>query len=600
MTSPTTLFALCAQILLKSGHLSQRLGLVAALSALTLTGSLAPAWAQASLDVDLSGQQEAPSAPPLPDNLNAIFVDASNGNDAGGNGSRTSPYRTITFAISRAPSGSLIQLLPGTYSEASGEVFPIEIPSGMVVRGDESRLGEGFFIAGGGTYVSPTVSRQSVAILPRGTAEIRGVTVRNEGRRGYAIWVESANPRIHNNSFVGNIHDGVFIAGQSAPWIEGNRFYQNGANGISILGTSTPTIVNNLFQETGFGITVDQRSSPIIRDNRILQNRAGVIVGGNSTPKLRGNFISRNLQSGLVAITLGHPDLGTAGDPGNNVFEGNGEFDVNNSTRGIQVAAFGNNFAGALNGQVSVAGQASAPAVATSAPGAVTPGSLSVPSTAAAAPPAQPVAAQPTESIPAAPVASEPPTETPVAQAPAPPVVPAQLPSVSIPATQSPALQPAPVQPAPIQAQQPPATNSADSEFQVVSFTPDGQTGSPSTTPVAQSGGSLTDITTLLPPPGQRGPASPTAPIAAAPPAQPTDPAPVAAADGAQFRVIVPSPQSGDLAQIQQLVPDAQETLFNGSTVVEAGLYASRSAAQSILDRLLDAGFAAIAEIVFP
>lgn len=589
-------------------------------SALTLVFLAESATAQASLDVDLSGQQQTPSVPPVPDTLNAVFVDAQNGSDSQGNGSRTAPYQTITFAITRAPAGSLIQLLPGIYSEASGEQFPLELQSGQILRGDESVLGEGFLITGGGTYISPTVSRQSVAILAKGTSEVRGVTVRNEGRRGYAIWVESANPKIYNNSFVGNIHDGVFVAGQSSPWIEGNRFYQNGANGISILGTSTPTIVNNLFQETGFGITVDQRSAPIIRDNRILQNRAGVIVGGNATPKLRGNLISRNLQSGLVAITLGQPDLGTASDPGNNIFEGNGEFDVNNSTRGIQVAAFGNNFGGALNGEISTAGQASVPAVANQAPSAVAEGSLSLPST----PSTTPVAA--------APAADPPRAETPTAQAPVPPAAPSDLPTVSVPATTTPVV---PLDPTPPLVSDPTPSGSAPANsgetFQAVPFTPDGSTtpavstdpvasavppsggsvsstgNSPTTSPT--SGGALVDITTLLPPPAQRGNAAPTVadvPVQAIqnPSAQPqlqpqSQPDPVAAADGAQFRVLVTSPVAGDLERVRQIAPDARETEFNGTNVLEAGLYSSRSAAQAVLEQLLDAGLAAIAEIVF-
>jgi parallel beta-helix repeat protein len=557
------------------------------------------AQAQASLDVDLSGQQQSPSVPSVPDTLNAIFVDARNGNDSQGNGSRTAPYKTITFASSRAPAGSLIQLFPGIYSEESGEQFPLELQSGQILRGDESTLGEGFLIAGGGTYVSPTVSRQSVAILARGEAEIRGVTVRNEGRRGYAIWVESANPKIYNNSFVGNIHDGVFVAGQSAPWIEGNRFYQNGANGISILGTSTPTIVNNLFQETGFGITVDQRSSPTIRDNRILQNRAGVIVGGNSTPKLRGNLISRNLQSGLVAITLGAPDLGTASDPGNNIFEGNGEFDVNNSTRGIQVAAFGNNFGGALNGEVSTAGQASVPNAAIQAPGAVAEGSLTLPNT--------------------TPAVAEPPAETPVAAQPvAQPPAAQGLPTVSVPASESPVEQvPIAQSPTPLEQSTTPVAQQPASQpdnFQVVPFTPSesevtpvgGNSSSPASPNQVSSGATLTDITTLLPRPGQQpappppvdpSPVAPPPPLVAAPPSPATEP--VASTDGTQFRVLVTSPASGDLDRVRQIAPEARETVFNGSNVLEAGLYSSRSAAQAVLDQLLDAGLAAIAEIVF-
>ncbi|NJO86455.1 MAG: hypothetical protein HC818_08040 [Synechococcaceae cyanobacterium RM1_1_27] len=77
-------------------------GLAVLLSALSFSSSLGlmivltvpdAAQAQASLDVDLSGQQQSPSVPPVPDTLNAVFVDAQNGSDSQGNGSRTAPIR---------------------------------------------------------------------------------------------------------------------------------------------------------------------------------------------------------------------------------------------------------------------------------------------------------------------------------------------------------------------------------------------------------------------------------------------------------------------------------------------------------------------------
>jgi hypothetical protein len=101
----------------------------------------------------------------------------------------------------------------------------------------------------------------------------------------------------------------------------------------------------------------------------------------------------------------------------------------------------------------------------------------------------------------------------------------------------------------------------------------------------------LTDITTLLPPPARRqateNPTTPAAPSSSAP-ASPT-----------RFRVLVTPKGSDDLNRLRQLVPEAVETVFNGRTVLQAGLYDSRSQAQSVLERLLDAGFDAVAEMLF-
>ncbi|MEN9223064.1 MAG: DUF1565 domain-containing protein [Thermostichus sp. BF3_bins_97] len=579
----------------KSGLRVQRLTSSLLLStSLLLAAGFDPGWAQTSLDTGISGDQTLPSAPPLPDNRPAIFVDAANGSDTRGDGSRNNPFQTITHAAQRAPSGSVIQLFPGVYSEQSGEIFPIRLKGGLTLRGDESTLGEGYLITGGGTYISPTVARQNVTMLAETGAEVRGVTMRNEGRRGYALWVESAAPRVLNNSFVGSIHDGIFITGASNPWVEGNRFYQNGANGISVLGTSQPTIVNNLFQETGFGLTLDQRSTPIVRNNRILQNRTGVIVGGSSQPMLRNNFIAQNLETGLTAITTALPDLGTASDPGNNIFEGNGQYDINNSTRGLRINANGNQLRGQTKGDLDLAGQSTVAAAPTAAPNPISPGALALPSTPAlpaAGTEPVPAAATPTETTPTLPVLTVPESTAPTAVSPTEgsggrilPDVPASGPETS-PTAPVTATEPAP---------QPPTQ-----EFTAVPFTPDGSTtpAQPVASPPSTSRPApLTDITTLLPPPAQRqSQAAPAAPVAPAPPATT-----VAAADSAtQFRVLVTPRSSEDLNRLRQLIPGAVETVFNGRNVLQAGLYDSRSQAQSVLDQLLDAGFEAVAEMIF-
>ncbi|MGY2766844.1 DUF1565 domain-containing protein [Thermostichus sp. MS-CIW-26] len=545
---------------------------------LLLTAKLDPGWAQTSLDTGITGEQTLPQAPPLPDNRPAIFVDAANGSDTRGDGSRNNPFKTITYAIQRAEAGSVIQLFPGVYSEESGETFPIRLKAGLTLRGDESTLGEGYLITGGGTYMSPTLGRQNVALLAETGAEVRGVTLRNQGRRGYALWVESASPRILNNSFVGSIHDGIFIAGAANPWVEGNRFYKNGANGISVLGTSQPTIVNNLFQETGFGLTIDQRSAPVVRNNRILQNRTGVVVGGSSRPILRNNLIAQNLETGLTAITNAQPDLGTATDPGNNIFEGNGQYDIHNATRGLRINANGNQLRGKAKGDLDLSGQTTVAALPDSAPRPIAPGTLALPSA-----PSQP--ATPRDPRPAA--------ETP-----------STLPVVTVPQSTDPSpvaslsgsggrvLPNVPAQPADTQPQA--------QEFVAVPFTPDGSTtpAQPADPVPRPPSAPLTDITTLLPPPARR----PSTGIPATPSAPTTTPVapPVAAVGSAtQFRVLVTPKSSDDLNRLRQLIPEAVETVFNGRTVLQAGLYDSRSQAQSVLDRLLDAGFEAVAEMIF-
>ncbi len=121
------------------------------------------------------------------------------------------------------------------------------------------------------------------------------------------------------------------------------------------------------------------------------------------------------------------------------------------------------------------------------------------------------------------------------------------------------------------------------------------------------------DITTLRPVGGSSSPApsldlgstngSTTAPTTTpeVATAEAPVPAPENASDptAAQFRVLVTPNGEADLTQLQEIVPEAVETSFNGRNVFQAGLYESRSAAQAVLDQLLDAGFDAVAEMIF-
>ena len=72
-----------------------------------------------------------------------IYVDPQNGSDSTGDGSQSSPYQTLTFAVPQAPSSSgEIVLFNGSggaavASEATGENFPITISKELTIRGEK-------------------------------------------------------------------------------------------------------------------------------------------------------------------------------------------------------------------------------------------------------------------------------------------------------------------------------------------------------------------------------------------------------------------------------------------------------------------------------
>jgi parallel beta-helix repeat protein len=278
-----------------------------------------------------------------PSSANIIYVNPTRGTDTDGSGtSEATPYRTITYALQRASSGTVIQLAPGTYTQDTGEVFPLRVKQGVTLRGDVETQGQRTGIIGGGSYASPTLAGQNVTIRAEKDSEITGISITNPNTRGTGVWIESTNATVRNNSFINSKREGIFVTGTSNPKIENNLFTRNEGNGISVARQSTGEIRNNVFQETGIGISIGDSASPLVEGNRVIQNTDGVVVSGTATPVFRNNTIESNQRNGLVATGNAQPNLGTAESPGQNRIRNNGSLDVNNTTRTITIVAVGN------------------------------------------------------------------------------------------------------------------------------------------------------------------------------------------------------------------------------------------------------------------
>lgn len=278
----------------------------------------------------------------VPVGANILYVNSRTGSDAPNAGnSEATPYRTITYALQQAQPGSMIQLAPGSYTGDTGETFPLIVRQGVTLRGDESTKGQTVAVIGGGSYLSPTFSRQNVTILAGAQGEIRGLTITNPNKRGTGVWIESSNPTIRNNTFSNNKREGVFVTGTATPKIENNIFIQNDANGISVARSAQGEIRGNLFQNTGFGLAIGGTASPLVVENRILRNIDGIYVNDSARPVLRNNVIESNQRAGIVATINAQPDLGTANEPGNNIIRNNEKFDLQNATTS-RISAVGN------------------------------------------------------------------------------------------------------------------------------------------------------------------------------------------------------------------------------------------------------------------
>ncbi|MBE9145468.1 DUF1565 domain-containing protein [Planktothrix mougeotii] len=272
-----------------------------------------------------------------------IYVDSNTGIDSGAStGSEAGPYRSISYALQKAQPGTVIQVNPGTYSQETGESFPIVLPEEITLQGDVSTNGQNTVIMGGGNFVSPTFARQNATIRTEGNSQILGLTLTNPNTRGTALWIESSNPTVSNCTFINSKRDGVFISAEGNPKISSNIFTQNAGNGISIARSAGGEIRNNIFQNTGFGISINDEATPTITENKIIENRDGIVISHQAKPILRNNLIENNERDGVVAISQAQPDLGTATSPGQNIIRSNGRYDVYNATRGFTLTVVGN------------------------------------------------------------------------------------------------------------------------------------------------------------------------------------------------------------------------------------------------------------------
>jgi parallel beta-helix repeat protein len=301
------------------------------------------------LDSAVAQMSTTPDQKPLGERtisqVNVLFVNPSVGDDTQGKGGEQTPLKTIAHALRLATANTVIMLSPGTYSAETGEVFPLILKAGVSIQGDASTKGKGISIQGGGDYLSRSFGSQNVTIVGANQAGLSGVTVTNSNPRGYGLWIESSNPIVTENTFIGSTQDGISITGNAAPTIRQNYFYRNGANGMTIGGNSQAQVRENIFEQTGFGINIAQNAAPVVVGNQILHNRSGIVVQANARPILRSNLIQGSKEDGVVAIAQAMPDLGTPAEPGGNQFQNNGRYDINASAAKQLITAAGNTLA---------------------------------------------------------------------------------------------------------------------------------------------------------------------------------------------------------------------------------------------------------------
>ena len=180
------------------------------------------------------------------------YVNASTGVNTGNCTSAGSPCKTITYAMGQSVAGNpgdLINVAPGTYNVALGEVFPITFKTGtqLVATGNPTNT----IIDGAGDTVKQGLFTSSGNNSP--TAKIDGFTIQN----GTNLDATGACPsslggalRIASSSVAFNITRNVFSNNQALGYSSNGS---SGASGCIAWGgaiytfSSTVNIVNNVF-----------------------------------------------------------------------------------------------------------------------------------------------------------------------------------------------------------------------------------------------------------------------------------------------------------------------------------------------------------------
>jgi hypothetical protein len=251
-----------------------------------------------------------------------IFVSGS-GSDASGDGSLAAPYRSLTQALDAAPLGTTIHVLCGTFGDASGEAFPIDV-SGRTVKGIGPALAS-IVYAG-----SDPGAKALVAFS--GTVSIEGLTL---------------------SGFTGNT---IEFAGGTAT-IEDVRVVSpadDDGSGIRLDGGAVVELLRVEVSGGDEGVSIGGFAAVRVMDSVIRGARGdGIDIGDAASLFVRGTRITGSASSGIEVGSPGSIDLGTVAEPGGNTITGNAEWQIQDrraAFAGTTIMAIGNDLGTPVSG----------------------------------------------------------------------------------------------------------------------------------------------------------------------------------------------------------------------------------------------------------
>jgi len=273
-------------------------------------------WTVTACEPPKAAVEASPSTAPV----FTYTVNAAKGSDAN-RGSSAAPFKTITHALSVAVSGIWIRVLPGTYDGTNGEVFPLNVPAGVVLIGDEANKGAGTVptIVQGSGVVAGVLE---ATIVPGAVSTVAGFQVAGlvpaPANDSDLVYLAANNVTLRNNTLIGGNFNGIDIAGSSNHRISGNFVQSNAWAGLQFTFSGSGTRVeSNTFTLNQFGVEFDAIGGDLggggtgsAGGNRIFCN-SGYDVG---TSLAAGSFSAQNNtwdHAPLTSSTANPPPAGT-------------------------------------------------------------------------------------------------------------------------------------------------------------------------------------------------------------------------------------------------------------------------------------------------
>jgi len=205
-----------------------------------------------------------------------IVVDPAGQNGAAG--TCVAPFRNVVHALSVAQSGDQVRVRAGTYDSDAGETFPLIVPAGVTLVGDEGTASTGL---------------ATVELLGTGAVVVQ----LNAGATLAGFLVDQAPPG-----------PGLCVVAMADDVTLRKNLVARCNEGVRLVSGKGATLTGNIVTSNSVGVVIEGAASGVSLDtNLVLSNSRGVAIsasadlGGGARGSIGGNAIACNDIDDLAA-----------------------------------------------------------------------------------------------------------------------------------------------------------------------------------------------------------------------------------------------------------------------------------------------------------